>query len=135
MAFSDTVKREVILRQKGLCACCGELLADLQQDTPMLSLQFHHVVTKVFGTDDTAANCVALCSDTDPRKGNSSKDGCHGRAHCEYRYGSGYVAPPDYFPYSHGLEGSADHLNWVRQVSVKFKGYVPPAPVPGWRVS
>ena len=91
----------------------------------MSSVQFHHVVPQQFGVDDSAENCVALCTDTDPLKGNSSKDGCHGRAHSEYRYSSGYVAPPKFFVYSHGLKMAADHINWVRNVSMKFAGDVP----------
>ncbi len=125
MAFSETVKEEVFVRQKGRCAGCGRFLNQLLRNTPMQSIQFHHVVPKKYGSDDSALNCVALCTDTDPSRGDSSKDGCHGRAHAEYRYTSGAVATPEFFPYSHGHEGSADHLEWARRMSERFKGHIP----------
>ena len=123
--FSETVKQEVFVRQRGRCAGCGRLLNRLLASTGMESIQFHHVIPQSLGGDSHASNGVALCTDTDPAKRDSSKDGCHGRAHTEYRYNSGFVAPPEYFVYSHGHQGGAEHDVWVLGLSTRFKAHAP----------
>ena len=114
MAFSESVKAEVFVRQKGRCALCVDHLNQLIEETAMQAMHFHHVHPKSVGGNDSSLNCVALCSDRDPAKGDSSKDGCHYRVHANGRYGCGGVADRAMFIFSHGHE-DAKHLEWVRQ--------------------
>jgi 5-methylcytosine-specific restriction endonuclease McrA len=112
MAFSENVKSEVFVRQKGRCALCGDGLNELLEDTAMQAIHFHHIHPKSADGDDSAWNCVALCSDRYPAKGASSKDGCHYRVHADGRYKSGFVADREMFVFSHGHE-DAVHEAWV----------------------
>ncbi|MFL9920380.1 HNH endonuclease [Paraburkholderia fungorum] len=114
-AFTETVMRKVYVRQKGRCALCGENLQWLMENTAMHSVQYHHVLPRMLDGEDSEDNCVVLCSDTDPVKGDSSKDGCHYRVHADGRYRSGVVAGPEMYIYSHGHE-FAKHQLWVRHV-------------------
>lgn len=51
---SDQVKIEVMLRQHGKCAICGEPLEENPDE-------FHHLLPKHLGGDDSVENIVGLC--------------------------------------------------------------------------
>ncbi|MDR3100266.1 MAG: HNH endonuclease [Paraburkholderia sp.] len=114
-AFSEEIMRKVYVRQKGRCALCGRSLDWLLKNTAMHSFQYHHVMPRMTGGKDAEDNCVVLCTDIDPVKGDSSKDGCHYRAHADGKYRSGVVAGPEMFAFSHGHE-YARHELWIRRV-------------------
>ena len=111
--FSRQVKQEAFQRQWNLCAHCGQDLRDLWDNA-------HHVVPDQAGKAGAAAdgflngvdNCVVLC------------DLCHYAVHDSGRYRSGAVAPPTYYPYSHGRQ-SHQHLLWAikleRLIEAKFE--------------
>ena len=102
--FPDAVKEQAFLRQWDLCAHCGEPM-------PYLEDHAHHVIPNQAGDPGDAAddllrgldNCVVLCST------------CHYAVHDSGRYRDGPVAPPDYYPYSHGKE-RAQHFLWVQKL-------------------
>jgi 5-methylcytosine-specific restriction endonuclease McrA len=91
--FKDTTKREAFKRQWNLCAHCGENLSDFFDHA-------HHVIPNQTGRAGNVAdqflrtvdNCVILC------------DTCHERVHHDGSYRTGAVAPPEYYPYSHGKD-------------------------------
>lgn len=114
-AFAEKIMATVYVRQKGRCALCGECLQWLLENTAMHSFQYHHVRPRMLGGDNSEDNCVLLCTDTDPVKGDSSKDGCHYRVHADGQYTTGVVAGPEMFAFSHGHE-YARHDLWVCRV-------------------
>ena len=109
--FKSPVQSQARLRQDGACACCGEGLDDLEEHA-------HHVIPNQSGQPGnldhawlaSSVNCVVLCTD------------CHERVHENGRYRTGAVAPPSYYPYSHGRNGAA-HRAWVRQLA-RYAGTV-----------
>jgi hypothetical protein len=94
---TDSVKKQVLARQRGCCAMCGE---DLPQDTD--EYNFHHVIPDQAGDPSdprdaflgTAGNIVAICS-RESRTGLS----CHDVAHAGNSQ-QGAVPPFDYFEYA-----------------------------------
>jgi len=54
MKFSEKTKEEARFRQWGLCAVCGEDLADMWEEA-------HHVHPNHLGGADKSENCVILC--------------------------------------------------------------------------
>lgn len=103
--FDDSVKRNAFRRQQGLCACCGEDLADLYDNA-------HHVVPNQRGRARNPGdawiaggdNCVVLC------------DTCHPRVHADGHFRDGATAPPDYFRFSHGKR-AGEHRHWVERMN------------------
>src|SRR3982751_3350456 len=89
--FKDSVKGKARGRQHGMCALCGEELNDLVEHA-------HHVVPNQAGDPDKSShdwlrsvdNCVIIC------------EMCHERVHENGKYQMGAVAPPSYYPHSHG---------------------------------
>ncbi len=106
--FDESTKAEVFVRQKGVCAFCGEGLNELMESTEMNSIEFHHVQPRSVGGRGDSDNCVALCTYTSKK----SKDGCHYHVHEQGKFRGGGVADPEYFEYSHGHE-AANHMAWV----------------------
>jgi hypothetical protein len=106
--FSETVKREAFFRQWNLCAHCGRNLINIVDHA-------HHVLPNQVGNpknsnDDwirSVDNCVILC------------DTCHYRVHENGHYRTGAVAPPEYYPYSHGRQ-THDHQNWLTRIKPRF---------------
>lgn len=104
--FSDPTWFEARLRQGGVCARCGEDLTDLAE-------YGHHVVPNQSGKAGdpnhfwlrSADNCVVVCND------------CHYRVHQDGRYNTGAVAPPEYYPHSHGNDEVA-HRRWVGKMTM-----------------
>lgn len=104
--FSWHTQQEARQRQAGACACCGESLDDVIEHA-------HHVIPNQSGKADeprhrglrSADNCVVLCED------------CHWRVHEDGRYRTGAVAPPEYYPRSHGDDLLA-HQAWVSRLVV-----------------
>jgi hypothetical protein len=111
--FSDTTKREAFRRQWNLCAHCGRNLANLYDHA-------HHVIPNQSGNVSNPAdaflrsvdNCVILC------------DMCHERVHQDARYRTGAVAPPEYYPYSHGNQVQ-QHTLWVTQLNNQWRRMFP----------
>jgi len=108
-SFSPGTSNEARMRQRGLCAHCGECLDD--------ELEFgHHVVPNQCGNPAdpahawlrTLVNCVALCHE------------CHMRVHQDGHTRDGAVAPPSYFPYSH--ETRHAHHAWCQEVDSLSQG-------------
>jgi hypothetical protein len=103
--FRDAPKREARLRQFERCACKGEKLNALEEHA-------HHVFPQQSGSLgnpqhawlSTSINCVILCT------------ACHERVHEDGRYRGGAVAPPSYYPHSHGGNIGA-HGAWVKQLT------------------
>jgi 5-methylcytosine-specific restriction endonuclease McrA len=107
--FTDPrIKQEARFRQANTCACCGESLSDFFNEFA------HHVVANQSGDPRNPehgwirqlVNCVLLCED------------CHNRVHQDGKTRFGAMAPPDYFPYSHGADRAA-HRAWVREILAK----------------
>jgi 5-methylcytosine-specific restriction endonuclease McrA len=105
-AFAPGTSNAARLRQRGLCAQCGESLDD--------ELEFgHHVVSNQCGNPSdqshawlrTLQNCVALCHE------------CHMRVHQDGHTRDGAVAPPSYFKFSH--ETAAQHQAWVKDLGTR----------------
>jgi hypothetical protein len=98
--FSPTTRFQARLRQKGMCACCGDELRDVLEHG-------HHVIPNQSGQPgnpkhawlSSTENCVVLCAQ------------CHERVHQDARYRAGGVAPPSYYPHSHGGNQAA-HQAW-----------------------
>jgi 5-methylcytosine-specific restriction endonuclease McrA len=98
--FTSSVRSQARLRQNGLCACCGDALDDLEEHA-------HHVIPNQSGDArnprhswlSAAENCVVLCAV------------CHDRVHEDGRFRTGAVAPPSYYPWSHGGNRAA-HNTW-----------------------
>lgn len=111
--FRKSVIEEVRARQNGCCACCGENLDDLWDDSG-LSSHAHHVLPNQCGDVENpghawirgADNCVILC------------DCCHRMVHAENTR-TGAVAPPDYFQHA-WAEDPASQFDWERRVTPKF---------------
>jgi hypothetical protein len=107
--FSTATQQQARQRQNGVCACCGEKLDDVVEHA-------HHVVPNQSGsaTDarhlwlKSAENCVVLC------------DTCHYRVHQDGRYRTGAVAPPGYYPHSHG-KNQGSHQQWVARLTLLTK--------------
>jgi len=103
--FTGRTKQEARFRQFNRCACCGESLSDFPEEFA------HHVVANQSGDPRNpehawirqVINCALLCED------------CHVRVHQDGRTRFGAMAPPDYFPYSHGINLAAHHA-WVRDL-------------------
>ena len=99
--FGPREKTTARLRQRGLCAHCGDSLGSVWEEA-------HHVVPNQSGQAGAPAhqwlksadNCVILC------------DGCHERVHEDGKYQKGAVAPPDYYRHSHGGD-IAGHRRWA----------------------
>lgn len=112
-AFRTPAQRSARLRQSGLCAVCGASLDDVEEHA-------HHVVPNQAGVRGNAEhlwlassdNCVVLCFV------------CHEAVHAGGRYRHGAVAPPDYFPHSHGLDRIA-HGRWVAEILARGKAVWP----------
>lgn len=106
--FSDTVKREAFFRQWNLCAHCGVNLVDEYDNA-------HHILPNQAGNSDnkdhdwirSADNCVILCNP------------CHDRVHGNGHFKNGPVAPPEYFPFSHGRQKFLHH-SWANKMSRLF---------------
>ena len=107
--FDDSARKQARFRQWGLCACCGDSMDDDEDHA-------HHVIPNQSGNPSnvthhwlaTAENCVVLHIP------------CHERVHENARYRLGGVAPPDYFPHSHGHNAPA-HQSWVNQLERKSR--------------
>src|SRR5688500_20348812 len=99
--FTPATTRAARLRQNGRCAECG---------APLLSAceHAHHAIPNQAGDVANPAdellrspeNCVILC------------DPCHTAAHSHGKFRNGAVAPPEWFTYSHGRKGAAEHRPW-----------------------
>ncbi len=63
MAFSESVKNAVWVRQDGRCGDCGKKLR-----VTGIAEDYHHIKPKQFGGEDTVDNCVMLCEDPCHRK-------------------------------------------------------------------
>ena len=108
--FNTTTKNKARLRQDSLCAVCGENLDDMEEHA-------HHVIPNQSGDPRNAAhqwlgstdNCVVLCAL------------CHERVHENGKYRTGAVAPPTYYPHSHGNDKTA-HRTWAATLSGRAKG-------------
>ena len=104
--FSEAVRDEARLRQFGLCAHCGMSLNDEWEEA-------HHAIPNQSGDPQnqehawlrSVENCVVLC------------DMCHHMAHGENTR-SGAVAPPDYYPFSHG-RNPVLHAAWARSLNLR----------------
>ena len=107
--FKPTVRLEARFRQNAKCACCGDRLRDVEEHA-------HHVVPNQSGLAGnpehawlaSAENCVVLCAT------------CHERVHQDGRYRTGAVAPPGYYPYSHGGNYAAHHV-WAQKVEQQMR--------------
>ncbi len=112
-SFTPAVKFQARFRQNGKCACCGDSLDDVIENA-------HHVIPNQSGDETkpdhkwlaTEENCVVLCFM------------CHGRVHQDNRYRAGAVAPPSYYPYSHG-DNRFLHQAWVNTLTTKSKSIWP----------
>lgn len=106
--FSSEIKRRAFQRQRGRCAVCGDNLAEVED-------RAHHVIPVQSGRRRTVGgewmasedNCVYLCHM------------CHDIVHEGGRFGTGAMAPPDYFRYSHGRD-RAGHAAWAARVKPWF---------------
>ena len=78
MRFTEATKREARWRQHGRCGVCGINL-DWEMEYA------HHVLPDVFDGPNHPDNCAILC------------EACHERVHYDGRFGSGFVAPREYF--------------------------------------
>ena len=102
--FKEKVKTKARIRQQGMCALCGEDLADLEEHA-------HHVIPNQSGDPSneshdwlrSAENCVIIC------------DMCHDRVHENGKYQKGAVAPPSYYEHSHGKFADS-HRSWVEKL-------------------
>jgi 5-methylcytosine-specific restriction endonuclease McrA len=109
--FSPAVALQARLRQKGMCAHCGERLDDLEEHA-------HHVVPNQSGNPRNADhswlassdNCVVLCAT------------CHYAAHEFGRYRHGAVAPPSFYRYSHGHDRKA-HQVWAESLERRTRTF------------
>ncbi len=108
--FSESTKRRAFFRQWNHCAHCGRSLVNVVDHA-------HHVVPNQVGRPGHPGdawisgedNCVMLC------------DACHTRVHQDGRFRAGAVAPPDYYPYSHGRQ-KAGHQAWAARMRTRFWG-------------
>ncbi|NNM71004.1 hypothetical protein [Enterovirga aerilata] len=94
----------------GRCACCYRELADTAQTNA------HHVVP-IEQVDErvdffkhqwlkSSDNCVVVC-----------REPCHTEiAHHAFKTSGGYEAPPEFFPFSHGIGNSPAHRAWIRKI-------------------
>jgi hypothetical protein len=106
--FRGLTIKEARFRQANLCAVCGHSLSQFDVEYG------HHVVPNQCGNPadpshqwiKTLINCVLLCLD------------CHNRVHENGRTKLGAVAPPSYFPFSHG-SASRHHQKWVKDLERK----------------
>ncbi len=104
--FNKTVRFQARLRQEGLCACCGE---DLDESVD----HSHHVIPNQTGVIGDRShnwlrevdNCVVIC------------EMCHNVVHAGGHFRDGATAPPDYFPFSHAVEGDPRHSIWARTLT------------------
>ncbi|MFO0848217.1 MAG: hypothetical protein U0871_06640 [Gemmataceae bacterium] len=107
--FGSLAPTEARQRQNGVCACCGRKLDHVLEHA-------HHVVPNQSGQAGepqhlwlkSTDNCVILC------------DQCHWRVHQDGHYRTGAVAPPTYFPHSHGTNSSA-HWAWATRLAALAK--------------
>jgi len=113
--FKTAQKEEAFVRQQGRCACCGDGLADHMDNA-------HHVIPNQTGDKQKAEdafiqskdNCVYLC------------EPCHQRVHENGKWNKGAVAPPEYYPYSHG-QNEAAHKDWCKTVNAEWDRRFPQA--------
>ncbi len=107
--FTATERFQARFRQSGRCACCNVDLNSVAEHA-------HHVVPNQSGSPDspqhawlrTQINCVVLC------------EMCHVRVHQDGRFATGAVAPPDYYPHSHG-RNAAQHRAWALDLNVRSR--------------
>jgi hypothetical protein len=107
--FKEPTQDQARLRQDGRCAHCGENLDDLYEAA-------HHVIPNQSGNPrnpnhawlTSVENCVVLCGD------------CHDIVHDGSRFRYGAVAPPSYFPFSHGENKAAHHV-WIKEMESREK--------------
>lgn len=105
--FTTSVRNAAFSRQWNRCAHCGEPLTS-QED------HAHHVIPNQSGDPDNEAhaflrtvdNCVVLCAT------------CHYAVHEFGRYATGAVAPPSYYPHSHGPDAPS-HRIWASQLDAR----------------
>lgn len=110
--FEKSVRDEARFRQWRLCALCGDSMDDDEEHA-------HHVVPNQSGNAldlshvwlASAENCVVL------------HQPCHDRAHENGRFRLGGVAPPDYFPHSHGNNIPA-HKSWAKEFRTKIESHM-----------
>lgn len=114
--INEGTRRAVFRRQEGYCALCGWKFADL--DDAGMTLNFHHVYPAQFNGPGDHENVVCVCRGAYAGMDNLS---CHYRVHADGAYGSGVVAPPSYFRYSHGLS-MVSHHHWVARMESRFGG-------------
>ncbi len=108
-AFRTPAQSQARLRQFGRCAHCGDNLNDVEEHA-------HHVIPNQSGNPKnpdhaflaTADNCVVLCHV------------CHEAVHQGGKYRNGAVAPPDYFPHSHG-HNRPEHQRWARLMAARAR--------------
>jgi 5-methylcytosine-specific restriction endonuclease McrA len=106
--FSELVKNQAFFRQWNRCAHCGHSLINTFDHA-------HHVVPNQSGNPNnanhewlkTVDNCVILC------------EPCHERVHANGHYRNGAVAPPEYYPYSHGRQ-KQEHQAWLIRVRPRY---------------
>lgn len=106
--FKDSVKTAARLRQNELCALDGLSLTDEFENA-------HHVAPKQVGDEKNEShnwiaeeiNCVVLCEQ------------CHKVAHEDAKWKKGTVAPPTYFPYSHGGD-KKKHGAWATELQSRI---------------
>jgi hypothetical protein len=125
--FTESVKKEARLRQKGFCAHCGDSLNWQWEEA-------HHVVPDQCGLKDddkhhwlkTTLNCVVLC----------------GACHFEIGHGgntkTGIIAGPEAYQHSHAGD-TVQHACWVQLVNLEaekvFGRQLPGRREDKWKVS
>jgi hypothetical protein len=109
--FEPEVKEAAHERQKRRCARCGKALITDRDDYRFRHA--HHVFPQQAGSNEdpshswiaSVENCVWICKDE------------HLAAHGGH-WGTGGIAPPNWFPFSHNIE-KVKHQEWVRCLSQK----------------
>lgn len=112
--INEDTRRAVFRRQEGYCALCGRKFTEL--DDAGMSINFHHVYPAQFCGPGDQENVVAVCRGAYSGIDNLS---CHYRVHANGSFGSGIVAPPSYYEYSHGLSKVA-HRHWAAGMQARF---------------
>lgn len=74
--FSLTTKAKAYERQNGRCGICGQRFYKTGNKS-----QAHHIVSALYGGDDSLENCVILCTERGDGADENDKGGCHKYAH------------------------------------------------------
>jgi 5-methylcytosine-specific restriction endonuclease McrA len=108
--FKPGVVQQARIRRWGVCAHCGDSLTDAWEEA-------HHVVPNQSGrpgdpADDflrSVDSCAILCAS------------CHTAAHAHGSYRVGAAAPAEWYSYSHGKKGRAQHMLWTRVIAQQWQ--------------